>query len=155
MFLNEAQEAEVKKAIENSARVLKEIQWKNVEKNFADALTSTEKALVREQLALEAEKLNLDKMEARLKQSYAEINWSDLNATLAEAVSSIKLDSLQSVYVNALAGLEELEKELISSNVKSVPDSDVSLKNIARKRALVESLLNKVIATKEKKIIKL
>lgn len=155
VVLNEAQEAEVKKALESSTRVIKEIQWKNIEKSFADALTSTEKHLLREQLAQEAEKANLDKMGALLKQSYAEINWAALNAKLDEAVSAIRLDSLQSVYVTALAGLAELEKELVTSNVKSVPDSDISLKNIARKRLNVERLLNKVKETKERKIIKL
>lgn len=154
-ILTSEQEAEVKKALETSTRVIGELQWKTIEKSIADALSTAEKEMVREQLKLDASQADLGKMEAKLKQAYAQINWPALNANLEVAMSQIRLDSLQSVYANALAGLSELEKELAISNTKSVPDSDVSLENIAHKKSLLEELLRKVKTTKERKIIKL
>src|SRR5690606_20147306 len=72
-ILTQEQEAEIEKALEATQKVLTEVQWKALEKSIADAFSSAEKELVRQQLAQEAEKANWEKMEARLRQAYAQI----------------------------------------------------------------------------------
>lgn len=153
--LTPEQEAEVRKAIAASKRVFSEAQWKAIEKSVADAMSTSEKKLLRERVQVEAEKANLEAMEARMKAAYGEIDWRSLNAELEAAVKQIRLDSLQQVYSNALVNLNELEKELRTSNIHSIPDSDISLKSISEKRANLEKLIHQLNAAKERKTIKL
>ena len=154
-ILSAEQEAEVKKALQASTRVINEVQWKLAEKSIADALSSSEKELIRDRIRYEAAKVDMDKLEARLRQAYHEINWPQLNADLEAAVSEIRFDSLQTAYTLALSNLATLEHELARSTTKSVPDTDISLKNIARKKSVVAAQLQKLKAVRDRKIIRL
>ena len=155
-ILNEAQQAEVEKALKASQRVLQEIQWKATEETIADALTEAEKELVRERLKQEAETANWKKLEENLQQAYARIDWPTLNTNLQLAVDQIRIDSLQHVVNLALVGLNQLEKELTEAKATSIPDTDVTLEAISvRKKALAQKLDTLRLAAKPRKIIRL
>ncbi len=154
-ILTKEQEAEIEKALEATQKVLTEVQWKALEKSIADAFSSAEKELVRQQLAKEAEKANWEKMEARLRQAYAQINWQQLNAELEKSVSLIRLDSLNRVYDVAIANLSDLERELNKVESKSIPDSDITLEAVTAKRVQLEKLVKRLKEMRERKVVEL
>jgi beta-lactamase regulating signal transducer with metallopeptidase domain len=155
-ILSEAEQQEIEKAIQSSQRVLEEIQWKTIEKEIADALTSAEKELVREKLKQESREADWKRLEEKMKQAYANINWSALNAELSSAVTDIRLDSLQQVVNEAVLGLAQLGKELDKAKVEGIPDTDITREAVEAKRLSLERTLDTLKkADRIRRVIKL
>lgn len=154
-ILTREQEAEIQKALEATQKVLTEVQWKALEKSIADAFSSAEKELVRQQLDKEAQKADWEKLEGRLRQAYAQIDWQQLNAGLEKSVSLIRLDSLNRVYDVAIANLTDLERELHKVDSKSIPDTDITLEAVTAKRIQLEQLVKRLKEMKERKVVEL
>lgn len=154
--LTEQQENQVKEALVASKKVLEEGQWRVVEKNIADAMTTAEKdklkAVYQRQLAKAAD---WGKMEDKLRMAYDQIDWNTLNASLNMAVAEIKLDSLQNVYNVAISNLSELKKDLCKNGEKGVPDTDITLKAVEHQISEIQKANNKLKTIRVKKIVKL
>ncbi len=149
------QEAQVNDALAKSKEVLQEGQWKVLEKNIADAMTSEQKDQLKKDYVREFSKLNLEKWKDRLSLAYDKIDWDRINEQLGNAVYEIKLDSLQKIYTAVAVTLEDLELQMTEKNQKGIPDSDISLKLIEQHKNEVQKMLNNIKAVRNKKIIHL
>lgn len=149
------QEKQVKEAITASKKVLEAVQWKAVEKNIADVFTQQEKQNLKSSYQKEFEKINWDKWENKLRYAYDKIDWNRINNQLQNEVNKIKLDSLHYVY-NEVAGKLDMVKEQLSlNNLTGIPDTDISLYEIEKKKAEVEKVLSNIKAVRNKKIVHL
>ncbi len=153
--LTKAQEQQVKDAISASKRVLQEGQWKEVEKNIGEVFTQEQKDLLRQQYQLELNKLDLKKWEEKLRTAYNQVDWNRMNIALNQAVTQIKLDSLQHVYVTALDKLSSIQTEITTNDLPGIPDSDVTLKVVEDKKAGIEKALNEIKAVRTRKVVRL
>jgi hypothetical protein len=153
--LKEYQVEQVKMAINASKKVLEEAQWKVAEKDLADVFTQKEKDHIREQYLKEVDKYDWKKWETKLKSAYNLVDWDRINTQLDNAVTRIKLDSLQKVYSNVAVELNRLQQELTNNNLEAIPDSDVTLKEVEQKALQVQKYLNTLRAVRTKKIIHL
>jgi beta-lactamase regulating signal transducer with metallopeptidase domain len=153
--LRKDQETQVKEAMNLSKRVIQEAEWKELEKNIADALTSGEKAKIKSAYEEEFSKMNWQQWENKLRLSYDEVDWNRINDQLGRAVLDIKIDSLQKVYSNVVIDLHNLHRQLKEQKVNGIPDTDITPQAIEKKIELAQRMVNKLKAARNKKIIHL
>ncbi len=153
--LKKYQEDQVKRAMESSKKVIESVQWKAVEKSIADVFSQQEKDELKATYEKEMEKFDWNKWESSLKQAYDKIDWEKINTQLSVAVNQIRLDSIQLVYNKAISKLDGARKELSFNDLKGIPDTDITLKEIERKKADVQRALNELKAVRSKKIVHL
>ncbi len=153
--LNQQQEQQVKEALNASKKVLTEDQWKIVEKNIADAMSSHEKDMLKEEYKKVISGLDWKKVEEKMRVAYDNINWNNINTELNNALVEIKLDSLQQVYTTAIDGLSSLEKELAKTKECGIPDSGITLKLVEQKKREAQKAINKLKSVRHRKIVHL
>ena len=101
------------------------------------------------------EKFDWKKWENSLKQVYDKIDWEKINTQLSVAVSQIRLDSIQLVYNKAISKLDVARKELSFNDMKGIPDTDITIKKIERRKADVQRALNELKTIRKKKVVHL
>ena len=153
--LKKYQEEQVVKAMEASKKVLESVQWKFVEKSIADVFSMQEKEELKASYEKQLEKMDWNKWENKLKLAYDKIDWDKINTELAVAVNQIRIDSIQMVYSKAISKLDVVTKELCRKDMQGIPDTDITLKEIERKKADVQRALNELKANRNKKIVHL
>lgn len=153
--LDAEKEEQVKEVVDVSKKIIKEEQWKVMEKTIADAMTSAEKEKVKAEYEKAMGKLDWEKMENKLKIAYNNINWNKVNAELSNALVEIKLDSLQKVYTTTVNNLACLEKELLKAKEPGIPDTDITLKVVDEKRKEALKAINTIKSAKARKIVHL
>jgi len=153
--LKKYQEEQVKGTVEATKKILQEGQWKQVEKNVADALTENEKECLKQKYYVDLAKVNWKNLEEKLRFSYNNINWDKVNAQLNTAITTIRLDSLTEVYNVALGDLNKAENWMTQNKVCSIPDTDLQLSEIKEQKEQVQQQLQTIKEIKEKKIIHL
>ena len=153
--LKKYQEQQVKDALAASKKVLESSQWKLVEKSIADAFSEREKEEIKSVYEKELDKFDWNKWENKLKLAYDNIDWDKVNNQLSNAINQIRVDSLQRVYNDVAVKLNAIEKELSLNKVKSIPDTDISLKTVEEKKTKVQQTLNTLKAIRNKKIVHL
>jgi len=153
--LEKEQELQVKEAMANSRKVLKEIQWKAVENKLAEVLSSQEKEWVKKQYEKEIAKIDWKQLEENVKLAYDRIDWNKINEQLNVAMAEIKLDSLQSVYNMVLVQLSNLEKELEETPLKGIPDTDITVDAVDQRKKEVREAIKTIKAVRDRKIIQL
>lgn len=153
--LKNYQEEQVKEAIDASKRVLQEKEWEEVEKNIAEVFTQQQKEALKAEYLKKINKVDWKKWENELRLAYNKVNWEQVNAQLANAVTNIRLDSLQHVYNKAMMNLSVVEKQLSRDSLAGIPDSDITLEVIEQKKAEVSKALNQLRGIKAKKIVRL
>jgi hypothetical protein len=65
------------------------------------------------------------------------------------------MDSLQVVYNKALSKLDMVQEELNANNITSIPDTDITLKEVEQKKKEAQRVLNNLKAIRSKKIVRL
>lgn len=153
--LKRYQEEQVKIAVEASKKVLENVQWKNVERSIADAFTPEEKEQLKENYEKQMAKFDWVKWERELKVAYDKIDWDKTNAQLSMAVSQVRLDSIQTVYNKVISKLDGARRELSLNELKGIPDTDITLQEIERKRSEIQRALNQLKAIRSKKVVHL
>lgn len=153
--LKEYQEEQVKKAIEDSRKVLENAQWKILESNIADVFTEKEKEELKSAYRDEINKFDWGKWENRLKLAYENVDWNKVNYQLTNAVNQIRIDSLQKVYTNVIVKLNDVKKELALKKMDGIPDSDITLKEVERKKNEALRALNELRLIRNKKVVHL
>lgn len=153
--LKEYQEVQIQEALTASRRVLEEKQWEAVERKLADVATSFEKSVLKDQYEEQMKKVDWEKMEDKLRLAYDRIEWNKVNEELNKAITEIKIDSLQDAYSSALVELSALQQQLSANNMKGIPDTDISLKNVEQSRKEVQKAIITLNRVKAKKIIHL
>jgi len=153
--LKKYQEKQVKGTVEATKKILEEGQWKQVEKNVADALTENEKACLKQKYDMDLAKVNWQNLENKLRLSYNNINWEKVNTQLNTAITTIKLDSLTEVYNVSLDDLNKAEDWMTQNKVDAIPDTDLQLNEIIIQKVQVQKQIETIKAIKERKIIHL
>jgi len=153
--LEKEQELQVKEAMASSKKVLKEIQWKAVENELAEVLSSQEKEWVKKQYEKEIAKVDWKQLEENVKIAYDRIDWKTINEQLNVAMAEIKLDSLKSVYNMALVQLSNLEKQLEETPLKGIPDTDITVEAVDQRKQEVREAIKTIKAVMDRKIIQL
>jgi len=148
-------EKQITEAIAESQRVLKEIQWKSVEKNIADAMTLVEKDVFEKHFKEQYRQIDTAKIANQMRLAYDNINWDEINVQLNHALAEITLDSLQQVYTIAISNLDNLQKELKAVKEPGIPDTDITVDLIDVKKKELEKAINKLKTVRPKKIVKL
>jgi bla regulator protein blaR1 len=87
--------------------------------------------------------------------AYDKVNWDKVNYQLSNAVSQVRMDSLQKVYNIALSKYDHIQKELKANNVKGIPDTDITLAEIDQKKREAQKAINNIKAIRNKKIVSL
>ena len=153
--LDQEKEVQVQEVLDASKKVLTEEQWKAMEINIADALNSQEKDKVKLEYQKAMEKLDWEKMENKLRLSYDEINWKQVNSELDKALVEIKLDSLQKIYTTVISNLSSLEKELVKAGDPGIPDTDITLETVECKKKEALKAINTIKSARTRKIVHL
>jgi hypothetical protein len=153
--LKKYQEQQVQEAVAASKRIIEEKQWKDVEKQIADALSQQEKALVKGQIEMELSKVDWERMQDKLRSAYDQIDWNRVNENLNKAMIEIHIDSLKQVYATSLNELNVLQKELSENNLKGIPDTDISLKAVEQNKRELQKAISTLKKTKVKKVVQL
>jgi len=153
--LKKYQEEQVERAMEASKKVLENVQWKVVEKSIADVFSQKEKEELKANYEKELEKIDWKKWENSLKLAYDKIDWEKINSQLSAAVSQVRLDSIQMVYNKTISKLDGARSEMARHDMKGIPDSDITLKEIERKQSDVLRALNELKTVRKKKIVHL
>ncbi len=153
--LDKQQEEQVKKTIEATKQILNEGQWKQVEKNIADAMTESEKQELKYDYYKHLSKVNWEDLEKKLRISYNTIDWDKVNTQVSGAIANIKLDSLTHVYSSALNELNKFQSWMTENNFSFVPDTDVKLDEVKAEKEKVQKQLKTINAIRHRKIIHL
>ena len=153
--LKKYQEQLVKEALDASKKVLTSQQWKEVEKNIAEVFTQKEKEELKSTYQKEINKFDWKQWENKLRVAYDKIDWEKVNNQLSNAVNQVRMDSLQVVYNKALSKLDMVQEELNSNNITSIPDTDITLKEVEQKKKEAQRALNNLKAIRSKKIVRL
>ncbi|HMU47830.1 MAG TPA: M56 family metallopeptidase [Chitinophagaceae bacterium] len=153
--LKEYQKEQVRKAIEDSRKVLESAQWKILESNIADVFTEKEKEELKSAYRDEINKFDWGKWENRLKLAYENVDWNKVNYQLTNAVNQIRIDSLQKVYTNVIVKLNDVKKELALKKMDGIPDSDITLKEVEKKKNEALRALNELRLIRNKKVVHL
>jgi bla regulator protein blaR1 len=153
--LDADKEKQVQEVLIESKKVIQEKQWKDIEKSIADALTMIEKEKVKEQYEKALSQIDWDKLGDKLRIAYDHIDWNQINAQLNTALTEIKIDSLKQVYTVAIDNLSCLQKELVKNNQCAVPDTDITIQSIERKKNEMQKAINKLKKVTTRKIVHL
>src|SRR6188768_482714 len=150
------EECKVKEAMDATKKILKESEWKAMEKNYADAFSAAEKSQLKSEYDFEiADKINWNKLEDQLRLSYSQINWEEVHQKLNTSLVQIKLDSIQQQINFNLKTLVNVEKAMKENNVTAIPDSDVTLQLVQKNQQKAKDQLAIIKAAKVKKIVRL
>ncbi len=153
--LAHAQKEQVEKALEESRKVLENLQWKAAEKKMADVFTQEEKSLLKKKYLEKVSRFDWSKWEDKLKTAYAQVDWDRINSQLDVAMNHMRIDSLQSVYNLAASKLDQARTIMMESHTEGVPDTDITLKEVERKKKEVEKMLKELKLVRNKKIVHL
>lgn len=153
--LSEQEEQQVQEALAASKKVLEEAQWKNVEKEVADVFSRKEKEKLKAAYEKELARLDWKSWENKLRQAYDKVNWDQVNTQLHNAVTMVRLDSLQQVYTDAINRIDLARTEMAESNQSGIPDSDITLKDLEQKRKELLNMTRYLKGIRTKKIVRL
>src|SRR5215203_137502 len=150
------EECKVKEAVDATKKILKESEWKAMEKNYADAFSAAEKSQLKSEYNSEiVDKVNWNKLEDQLRLSYSQINWDDVHQKINTSLVQIKLDSVQQQINFNLKTLINVEKAMKENNVDAIPDTDITLQLVQENQQKAKDQLAKIKAVKVKKIVRL
>jgi bla regulator protein blaR1 len=154
--LNIQQKTQVKTTVEATKKVLKTLEWQEVENSMADAMSREEKAVAKEQYMNEVDNVNWENLEQNLKANYDNIDWSALNAKLGSALTRIQLDSIQASLNQLLVQLEKAESNICAKkNTSTTPLPDQSLGDLRKAIEQVHGYLEQVNTLRQNKVIHL
>jgi beta-lactamase regulating signal transducer with metallopeptidase domain len=149
-FLDKEQKDQVSKTVENTKKVLK-IQWQEVQKAIGDDMTAREKRMAKQEYLKEIEQINWSKMEQNLKATYEQLDWNKINSTVAEAMTTAKLDSIENCYTQTLTEINKLKT--CKPHELAIPD--VSVQQVQKTKAAIKLRIEEIQKVRTKKIIRL
>lgn len=153
--LKKYQEEQVERTLEESKKVLSSVQWKAVEKSIADVFTLQEKEELKASYEKALAKMDWNKWEYNLKMAYDKIDWDKINTELSQAVNQVRMDSIQVVYNKAISKLDQARVVLAENELPGIPDTDISIRDIERRKKEVQQALNELKNVRRKKVVHL
>jgi bla regulator protein blaR1 len=149
------EEEKVKEAVDATKKILKESEWKALEKVYAEVYNSAEKSKLKSEHDYEMNKVDWHKLEDQLRLSFSQINWENVDAKINTSLAQIKLDSIQQQLTISLRNLTDLEKVMKDNNITAIPDSEVCLQTVKENQQKAKDQLAKLKAARVKKIVRL
>jgi len=149
------EEEKVKEAVDATKKIMKENEWKTLEKAYAEVFNSAEKSKLKSEHIYEVNKVDWKNLEDQLLLSYSQINWDNVNDKINTSLAQIKLDSLQQQLTVNLKSLADLEKVMKENNITAIPDSEIRLQTIKENQQKAKDQLAKLKAARIKKIVRL
>ena len=155
--LTKEEKDNVKQTVEATKKVVSQLQWKEIEASLAEVMDKKERALAKQEYLQEVEKVNWQNIEHNLKANYDKIDWQAINLNVNKAMAQVQLDSIQTVYAEALTQLEKSEKELKSkSKVSCSPIPDASFTEIQIAKEVLRKNIDSIKSvSKPKKVVRL
>ena len=153
--LTKEQKEKVKSTMDATKKVMADLQWKQAETVIADVLNEKEKALAKQQYITELNKtVDWKKVEKNMKAQYENIDWENVDNKMNNALTEIKLDSLQKTYTVVLTQLNKLSTEVKEKTEISVcPLPDQSIEQIQKTRQELSSRVNTIKALRSHKTV--
>jgi beta-lactamase regulating signal transducer with metallopeptidase domain len=156
--LTKEQKEKVASTINATRKIVGSVQWKEVNKAIADVMTEREKVTARRQYLSAMEKMvNWKNVENNMKAKYGQLDWEKINLNVDNALASIRLDSLQKSYTEALVELEKANTDIASkSRVKATPMPDQSVEEMQRSTEVLRGKIDTIKAIRNpKKVVRL
>jgi bla regulator protein blaR1 len=149
---DEYQEAQIEAAVSSTQKIAEQADWKNIEKQLADAALSTEKEALKEAYKSKlAKQFNSEEVKNRFRLAYDKINWNKINKELSKLNFNLKTDSLLNLYTANIDLLDNLKKEL--SETKLLNEQTKEEITESRKKLVTE--LSKIKTLRNRKVIHL
>ncbi len=153
--LSKAQKERVSTTVDATKKVMKDLQWKEIENQIAEVMTPTEKAMAKKEFAMEVDKINWNRVESNLKAQYESLDWQAINQNLSNAMTAIELDSIENSLENILNTFIQTEKDLVNGTIIQSPLPDVPLTEFNRMKEEIRFRLELVRGIRDNKIIRL
>jgi bla regulator protein blaR1 len=155
--LSKEEKENVETTVEATRKAAKTIQWKAIEHSIGDAMDRREKAIAKLQYMNELEKVRWNNIEQNLKANYDKLNWDEIKLNVDHVMLQVKMDSLQTLYAQALAEIEKTEKTLkAKAKCSSNPLPDISVDDLQLAKETLQKRLDSLNTTAEpKKVIRL
>ena len=156
--LTNEQKEKVKSTVDATKKVMADLQWKQAETVIADVLTEKEKVIAKQQYINELNKtVDWKNVEKKMKADYETIDWENVDTKMNNALTEMKLDSLQKTYSVVLTQLNKLTtvvKEKTEINICPLPDQ--SIEQIQKTKQELSSRVNTIKALRSpKKVVRL
>ena len=154
--LTKEEKETVATTVEATKKVLSTLQWKEIDASLADVMNRKEKEIARKHYVNEVNRLNWQNVEQNLKANYDKLNWPAIQENVDNAMAQAQLDSLQSVYGQALSELTKAEKEVVvKARIKNTPLPDCSVNELNAVKETLRKNLDSLKAVKAKKVVHL
>ncbi|MEI6947627.1 M56 family metallopeptidase [Paraflavisolibacter sp. H34] len=151
--LTPKEKKQVTATVEATRKVLTTVHWQEVETAIADGMTSEEKEAARRQYLQEVDKVDWKALEQLLKTDYDKIDWARINAWLAGAAITARLDSLETALEQEIIQLDKATRLPADSfgTAPAAPSPD-----LLQRKATLQNNLHLLRGLKEgKEVIKL
>jgi hypothetical protein len=148
-------ELKLKETIRATKRILEEKKWKEIENSYAEVFNSFEKESLKTEFQKEVSRYEWNKLETQLRLSYENIDWNKVNDRVKISLAQLKTDSIQHQINLALGSLTKLETWMKENYISAIPDTDISLERIMDNKQQAKAQLDKIKATRNKKIVSL
>lgn len=152
LALTQEEKTQVSTTIANTKKVLKTLQWQEVEKSIADVMTVQEKLSAKQEYLQEIEKINWKAVEKNLKSEYNNVDWNKMNENLSSALTVIKLDSAQKVYSKAISTINKAHNKNCNSSTQ-LPMPDVSVCDVKKAKEQLQQQILRIDTLKNKKVV--
>jgi bla regulator protein blaR1 len=155
--LTKEEKENVKSTVAATKKVVSALQWKEIESSLAEVMDKKEKEIAKQEYLQEIEKVNWKNVEQNLKANYDKLDWQVINANVNKAMEQVQLDSVETVYKQALVELEKAAKEIKTNTCKvnSTPIPDCSIQEINAAKQILRKNLDSLKSIRTKKVIKL
>jgi beta-lactamase regulating signal transducer with metallopeptidase domain len=156
--LTNEEKDKVKKTVEATKKAAGTLQWKEIEASIGEVMDRHEKAEAKQEYLRELEKVSWKNIEQNLKANFDNLDWEVIDANVARAMSQVQLDSLHTVYAQALTELEKSELSLKAAKTKTAnsPMPDASVEQIQMARETLQKNLEELkVICKPKQAVKL
>jgi bla regulator protein blaR1 len=154
--LSIAQKEQVSTTVKTTKKIMKNLQWKEIESQIGEVMTPTEKAIAREEYNQEVENLNWENIERNLKAQYQKVDWTTLNGNMKEANNTMQLDSIYNNNRAILTQIEIAESDIAKANCTvQTPMPDASVTEIMKFKKELKTNLRKIENIREKRVIRL
>jgi len=132
--LTKEEKEQVKSTVDATRKILGNLQWKEVEKNIADAMSEREKMKAKEAYVRALDKtVDWKRLEQNMKATYQELNWNQITTNVHNALTVIQLDSMEKNYTAIIGQLSKAKVAACAdANITLVPMPDQSVSELAR-----------------------
>lgn len=145
------EELQIDQTLETTKEVLTKTKWKEVEASIGDGMTAIEKKVAEDEYLKEVAKVDWKAVESHLKAQYEVLNWDEIHGKLSSALADLKLDSLQTVYHQALTQMQRAEAKTGCKAALLIPDASLEQINFLKTELKVK--LDSIKVIRDKKII--